>query len=84
MKTLLKRKCDEEEICFVDNINSKLGMLNNSGLYLNERGTRGLVINFYFILAKGRYCICMDTVATKEDFNNPTNVTEIIKPFSSR
>ena len=44
VNSLLKRKCDEEKICFVDNTNTNVGMLNNSGLHLNERGTTRLVI----------------------------------------
>ena len=37
--SLLKRRCGEEKIRFVDNTNVDVGMLNNSGLHLNERGT---------------------------------------------
>ena len=37
--SLLKRRCSEEKIRFVDNTNIDVGMLNNSGLHLNERGT---------------------------------------------
>ena len=60
-------------------------MLNNSGLYLKERGTMCLVNNFCFSLAESRYCICMDTVVTKkDDFNIQTIATKILKPFSSR
>ena len=44
VNSLLKRRCDEEKICFVDNTNINVGMLNNSGLHLNERGTMRLVI----------------------------------------
>ena len=47
--SLLKRKCDEEEIYFVDNTNINLGMLSNSGLNLNERGTTRLVNNFVLV-----------------------------------
>ena len=52
VNSLLKRRCDEEKICFVDNTNINVGMLNNSGLHLNERGTTRLVNNFCFSLAK--------------------------------
>ena len=52
VNNLLKRRCDEEKICFVDNTNINVGMLNNSGLYLNERGTTRLVNNFCLSLAK--------------------------------
>ena len=44
VNSLLKRRCDEEKICFVNNTNINVGMLNNSGLHLNERGTMRLVI----------------------------------------
>ena len=44
VNSLLKRRCDAEKICFVDNTNINVGMLNNSGLHLNERGTTRLVI----------------------------------------
>ena len=83
VNSLLKCKCDKEKICFVDNTNINVAMLNNSGLHLNERGTTRLVNSLCFSVAKSRYCICVDTVVTKkDDFNNPTNVTKISKPFS--
>ena len=46
MNSFLKRKCDEEKICFVNNTNIDVSMSNNSGLHLNERGTTRLVNNF--------------------------------------
>ena len=52
VNSLLKRRCDKEKICFVGNININVGILNNSGLYLNERGATCLVNNFCFSLAK--------------------------------
>ena len=52
VNSLLKRRCDEEKICFVDNTNINVGMLNNSRLHLNERGTTRLVNTFCFSLAK--------------------------------
>ena len=52
VNSLLKRRCDKEKICFVDNTNINVGMLNNSGLHLNERGPTRLVNNFCFSLAK--------------------------------
>ena len=66
-------------------VNINVGMLNDSGLYLNERGAMRLVNNFCLSLGKWRYFICVDSVVTKkDDFNNPTNVTKILRPFSSR
>ena len=47
VNSLLKRRCDEEKICFVDNTNINVGMLKNSGLLLNERGTTRLVNNLF-------------------------------------
>ena len=72
VNSLLKRKCDEEKTCFVvDNTNINVGMLNNSDLHLSEQRTTRFVNNF-----------CMDTVVTKKDgFNNPTNVTKILKQW---
>ena len=46
--SLLKRRCGEEKIRFVDNTNIDVGMLNNSGLNLNERGTTRYENNFCF------------------------------------
>ena len=48
VNSLLKRRCNEEKICFVNNTNINVGMLNNSGLHLNERGTTRFVNNFCF------------------------------------
>ena len=42
--SLLKRRCDEEKICFVDNTNINVALSNNSGMHLNESGTMRLVI----------------------------------------
>ena len=42
VNSLLKGRCDKEKICFVDNTNINVGMLNNSGLNLNKRGNTRL------------------------------------------
>ena len=52
VNSLLKRKCDKEKICFIDNTYINVGMLNNSGLHLNELGTTRLHNDFCFSLAK--------------------------------
>ena len=44
VNSLLKRRCDEEKICFVDNTNINVGLSNDSGMHLNERGITRLVI----------------------------------------
>ena len=44
VNSLLKFRYDEEKICFVNNTNINVGMLNNIGLHLNERGTTRRVI----------------------------------------
>ena len=46
VNSLLKRRCDEEKICFVDSTNINVDM------YLNKFGTLRLVNNFYFSLAE--------------------------------
>ena len=45
---LLESKCLFEKLSFIDNQNINLKMLNQSGLYLNEYGTRRLVNNFCY------------------------------------
>ena len=84
VNSLLKRRCDEAKIYFVDNRNINVVMLSNSGLHLNKRGTMRLVINFCLSLAKWKYLICVGTFVTKkDDFNNPKNVTKILNFKSS-
>ena len=36
VNSLLKRRCEEEKICFVDNTKINVGMLNNSGLHFKR------------------------------------------------
>ena len=48
----LERKCLVEKLGFIDNQNINLKMLNQSGLHLNEYGTRRLVNNFCYNLIK--------------------------------
>ena len=45
---LLKNKCGIRQLSFIDNKNISLGMLNKSGIHLNEYGTTRLVNNFCF------------------------------------
>ena len=46
---LLKNyKCGIRQLFFIDNKNISLGILNESGIHLNEYGTMGLVNNFYY------------------------------------
>ena len=52
VNSLLKRRCEEEKICFVGNTKINVAMLNNSGQHLNERGTTRLVNNFCLSLAR--------------------------------
>ena len=44
---ILESKCLVEKLSFIDNQNINLKMLNQSGLDLNEYGTRRLANNFY-------------------------------------
>ena len=45
---LLKNKCGIRQLSFIDNKNVSLGMLNKSGIHLNENGTTRLVNNFCY------------------------------------
>ena len=45
---LLENKCGIRQLSFIDNKNISLGMLNKSGIHLNEYGTTRLVNNFCF------------------------------------
>ena len=49
---LLQRKYLVAKLGFIDNQNINLKMLNQSGLHLNEYGTRRLVNNFCYKLIK--------------------------------
>ena len=49
MNELIKRHCLSNHIVFIDCENTNLGMLNKSGLYLNENDTKRLV-NKTFVL----------------------------------
>ena len=48
----LKKQCSRNNLNFIDNTNINLGMLNNSGLHLNEYGTTQLVNNFCYNMKK--------------------------------
>ena len=43
---LLKNKCGSRQLSFIDNKNISLGMLNKSGIHLNEYGTTRLLNTF--------------------------------------
>ena len=45
---LLKNKCRIRQLSFIDNKNIILGILNESGIHLNEYGTSRHVNNFCF------------------------------------
>ena len=48
----LKRNCERNDLCFIDNDNVSRKMLNSSGLHLNEYGTTRLVNNFCYHVNK--------------------------------
>ena len=48
----IKQQCLTNHLCFIDNENINLRMLNKSGLHLNENGTKRLVNNFFFSMTK--------------------------------
>ena len=48
----IKQQCLTNHLLFIDNENINLGMLNKNGFHLNENGTKRLVNNFCFSMAK--------------------------------
>ena len=57
---LLKDKCGIRQLSFIDNKNISLGMLNKSGIHLNEYGTTRLVNNFCFNMNARQDETCTD------------------------
>ena len=49
---ILKKKCNDKNLSFIDNGNINSRMLNKSGLHLNEYGTTQLVNNFCYNMKK--------------------------------
>ena len=49
LNELLKNKCGIRHLSFIDNKNISLGMLNKSGILLNEYGTTRLVTTFALV-----------------------------------
>ena len=47
-----KQQCLTNHLSFTDSENINLGMLNKSGLHLNENGTKRSVNNFCFSMTK--------------------------------
>ena len=56
---LLKNKCRIRQLSFIDNKNIILGILNESGIHLNEYGTSRHVNNFCFRMNAWRDETCM-------------------------
>ena len=52
VNVILKRKCNDKNLSFIDNGNINPHMLNKNGLYLNEYGTTQLVNNFCYRMKK--------------------------------
>ena len=49
---ILKKKCNDKNLTFVDNGNINTRMLNKSGLHLNENDSTQLVNNSYSHMKK--------------------------------
>ena len=64
----IKQQCLTNHLCFIDNENINLRMLNKSGLHLSENDTKRLVNNFCFSMTKWHEIICLD---------RPTTTTEV-------
>ena len=66
VNVILKKKCYDKNLNFVDNRNINLRMLNKSGFHLNEYGTTQLVINFCFIMKKWQDETCLGSDFTRK------------------
>ena len=64
----IKQQCLTNHLCFIDNENINLRMLNKSGLRINENGAKWFVNNFCFSMTKWHETICLD---------RPTTTTEV-------
>ena len=68
-KVILKKKCNDKNLAFVDNGNLNTSMLNKSGLHLNEYDTTQLVNNSYYHMKKWRDKICMGNDSRRKKTN---------------
>ena len=65
---LIKQQCLTNQLCFIDNENINLRMLNKSGLHLNENGMKRLGNNICFSMTEWHETIYLD---------RPTTTTEV-------
>ena len=66
---ILKKKCNDKNLTFVDNGNKNTRMLNKSGLHLNENDITQLVNNSYYHMKKWRYKISMGNDSRRKKTN---------------
>ena len=66
VNVILKKKCNDKNLSFIDNGNINPHMLNKSGLCLNEYGTTQLVNNFCYRMKKWRDKICLDNESRRK------------------
>ena len=52
VNVILKKKCNDKNLSFIDNGNINPRMLNKIGLHLNKYGTTQLTNNFYYQMKK--------------------------------
>ena len=73
---ILKKKCNDKNLTFVDKGNKNTRMLNKSGLHLNENDITQLVNNSYYHMKKWRYKISMGNDSRRKKTNlGPKKVT---------
>ena len=59
LNELLRSKCRIWQLSFIDNENISLGMLNKSGIHLDENGSTRLLNNFCYSMNAWREETCM-------------------------
>ena len=59
LNELLRSKCRIWQLSFIDNENVSLGMLNKSGIHLDENGSTRLLNNFCYSMNAWREETCM-------------------------
>ena len=79
---ILKKKCNDKNLTFVDNGNINTRMLNKSGLHLNEYDTTQLVNNSYYHMKKWRDKICMGNDSRRKKTNVGSIVKNVVMHFN--
>ena len=79
----IKQQCLTNHLCFIDNENINLKMLNKSGLYLNKNGTKRLVNNFCFRRPSDmKQSVWIDLLQQQKFFKKKSDKKNLCSDFS--